>query len=406
MHVPGWHEATAKLQAQGRLRMVGLIQEQHPDRCRLFMQWKRMDWPVMVDSLDLLGVSVVPITLAIDEHGVIRHRLRRPNLEWLEENFLRKTYAPPSAATAAPARRPDLKRLGSAAKLARREETPNALAALEAYGDALVTWARAKRLTTAIKSYKRCVSIAPDSAVVHFRLGVAYRKRFDSRHRRPNDFQHAVDHWAKALDIDPNNYIWRRRIQQYGPRMMKPYPFYDWVPTARKEIRTRGEEPLPLTVEPGGAEFARPARRFEGARSGPSEPDAKNRITRDRGLIRAEATIVPPVVHPGGAARVHLVFTPNADHKAHWNNESGPSTVWVVPPDGWEVDKRLLTLPQGGGAVSREARTVEFEVRCPANARAGQTRLKAYALYYVCAGAGGQCLYRRQDLSTALDVRR
>ena len=72
MHVPGWHDATAQLQAEGRLQMVGIIQEQHPDRARLFMQWKNMDWPLMVDSLGLLGVTVVPITVAIDEHGIIR----------------------------------------------------------------------------------------------------------------------------------------------------------------------------------------------------------------------------------------------------------------------------------------------------------------------------------------------
>lgn len=55
--------------------MVGIIQEQHPDRCRLFMQWKQMDWPILVDSLNLLEVTAVPITLTIDEHGIIRTRV-------------------------------------------------------------------------------------------------------------------------------------------------------------------------------------------------------------------------------------------------------------------------------------------------------------------------------------------
>ena len=77
--MPVWHEATKKLQAEGKVKMLGIIQEQHPDRCRLFMQWKQMDWPVMVDSLNLLGVEVVPITLAIDEAGVIREKLRDPS---------------------------------------------------------------------------------------------------------------------------------------------------------------------------------------------------------------------------------------------------------------------------------------------------------------------------------------
>ena len=87
MHVPGWHNATGKWQQEGKLQMAGIIEEQHPDRARLFMQWKQMQWPVLVDSLDLLGVSKVPITLAIDEYGVIR--MVNPSLAELEEKFAR-----------------------------------------------------------------------------------------------------------------------------------------------------------------------------------------------------------------------------------------------------------------------------------------------------------------------------
>ena len=28
------------------VQLVGLIQEQHPERCALFMQWKQMDFPI------------------------------------------------------------------------------------------------------------------------------------------------------------------------------------------------------------------------------------------------------------------------------------------------------------------------------------------------------------------------
>ena len=63
---------------EGKVQVAGLIQEQHPDRCRLFMQWHQMDWPVLVDSLDLLGFSSVPMTFLIDEHGIIRNRRARP----------------------------------------------------------------------------------------------------------------------------------------------------------------------------------------------------------------------------------------------------------------------------------------------------------------------------------------
>ena len=401
MHVPGWHKATAEWQKQGKLQMLGIIQEQHPNRCRLFMQWKKMNWPIMVDSLDLLEVSVVPITLAIDEHGIIRHRLRRPNVKWLEENFLSKTYEGPPIAAESRAAPPVMDTLRQQAQ---RKNTPEAW---RKYADALATWAPAKQLDEAIKSYDRALSRVPNDGWTHFRLAVAYRKRFDSPYRKTDDFQKAVDQWAKALDIDPNNYIWRRRIQQYGPRLTKPYPFYDWVPQARKEVRARGEVPVKLAVEPGGAEFARPQRHFQTTGAEQKEPDPKARIIRDKRLIQTEVTVVPPVIEPGRTARVHVVFRPNTQKKAHWNNESGRSVLWINPPAGWKVDDRLQTLPNAPNApkaVSRETRTAEFEVKAPDSAEAGTIELPAYALYYVCEDAGGKCLYRRQDVSIKLRV--
>ena len=34
----------------------------------------------------------------------------------------------------------------------------------------------------------------------------------------------------------------------------------------------------------------------------------------------------------------------------------------------------------------------------------GPRRLPAYALYYVCEGVKGTCLYRRQDIDVTIDV--
>ena len=101
--------------------------------------------------------------------------------------------------------------------------------------------------------------------------------------------------------------------------------------------------------------------------------------------------------------RVHLVFHPNANVRGHWNNEAEPMQVWVRPPDGWTVDRRLHTVPNAPTAASLETRRVEFEVRVPDDAAAGVTRLPAYALYNVCEGADGTCLYRRND--AAIEVR-
>jgi hypothetical protein len=63
----------------------------------------------------------------------------------------------------------------------------------------------------------------------------------------------------------------------------------------------------------------------------------------------------------------------------------------------------VLEAPQGAHPESDEARRLDFEVKAPPTAR-GEVRLAAYALYNTCEGAGGRCLFLRQDLTIPLDV--
>ena len=100
--MPVWHEATREWVKQGRLVLLGVTQEQHADRCRLFAQWKRLDWPILHDPINLLEAPAVPIVVAIDEHGIVR--AVRPRPETFAAEFLDKTFAddaqpgaPPSA---------------------------------------------------------------------------------------------------------------------------------------------------------------------------------------------------------------------------------------------------------------------------------------------------------------------
>ncbi len=391
--MPGWHDATRQLQNAGRFQMVGIIQEQHPDRARLFMQWKGMSWPILVDSLNLLKTSVVPQTLAIDEHGIVR--LINPDKDRIEDEFLSKHYEAALAAEAMPPGEATVPR-------------PTARASAgewRAYGDQLFRWGPPGGLTDAITSYDHALALEPDDGPTHFRIGVAHRARYDSDQRQPDDFRTAVEQWEAALAIDPNNYIWRRRIQQYGPRLNKPYPFYDWVPTARAAIEARGAAPVPLGVEPGGAEFAEPAETFVTSDETYPEPDPGNRIFQDPAdLIIVEALTVPTSIMAGSSTRVHLTFRPNLQRKAHWNNEAEDMVFWVNPPDGWEVDVRHVTVARPPQVVSQEPRRVEFEIRSPENAPEGGVVVPGYALYYVCEDVDGTCLYRRQDVAIEIGL--
>ncbi|RMH22956.1 MAG: hypothetical protein D6696_02170 [Acidobacteria bacterium] len=395
--MPGWHEATKALRESGELATVGIVQEQHPDRARLFMQWQRMDWPILVDPLNLLAVSVVPITALVDEHGIVR--VLGPRDPAVVNDFLAASYEPPpDLPTPTPPRAPDL------AGLAERRD--GGAAAERAYGQALLLWGGEDRLDDAVAAFARAAELEPDDGPGQFQLGVAHRARYDSPRRREDDFQRAADHWTRALALDPNQYIWRRRIQQYGPRLAKPYPFYNWIDEARRAIAARGETPIPLAVEPSETERLDPRATVAAADGAVPPADPEGRILRDDGrFIRLETAVVPAAVAPGDVARAHLVFRPNEAIKAHWNNEAEGMSLWLEPPPGWHADRPAQHVPGPPQAVSREVRHLELELKSPEDAAPGKVRVPGYALYYVCEDVGGTCLYRRQDLELEVAIR-
>jgi hypothetical protein len=393
--VPGWHDATTEWREAGQLQTAGIVLEQHPDRARLFMQWKQLDWPLAVEPFNLLAFTAVPRTFWLDEHGVVR--MIHPGLDEIEmvrSEFIERSFDPPASEAETVDLRPALE-----------GEAPTTASGWLDRAQALAQWGGVDALDAAVEAAEASVALEGNDRA-HFAAGVIARMRYDSPARQAGDFARAAEHWATALEVGPNNYIWRRRLQQYGPRLDKPYPFFDWVHTAREEIRARGEEPLPLAVEPGGAEFAEPAEAFVVAASDRGEPDADGRIDRDEeGLVASEATSIPPSVAPGDALRMHVTLRPDAAAGAHWNNEMGPTQLWVEAPDGWEVDEPLLEVPLPPEETSDEPRSFEFELRAPSGASAGATEVGAYALYFVCDDATGVCMYRRQDIPLEIAVR-
>ncbi len=399
--MPAWNTKLQKFVQEGKLVVIGIAQEQHPDRSRLFAQWHRLNWPILWDPINVMRVKGVPIEVAIDEQGIVRSV--RPKAETFEDEFLNKTF---EAGGAEPAAKPGKAIQPDLAALRQRAEQARSSDAWRELGDALVLWGKPGKIDDAIDAYTQAIKIKPDDGDAHFRLGVCYRMRYDSQQGQPADFQTAVDCWAKARLIEPNQYIWRRRIEQYGPRATKPYPFYDWVETTVKEIKARGELPVELKVLPTGSEIAAPDRNFDVGQGSAEPPDPNGRIARDgQHLIRAEVTVVPPQVKPGETARVHVTLRPNENRKAHWNNEAEPLRLWIDAPAGWQVAPRLLMAPQGDKPETSEPRRLEFEVRVAVDA-AGTASLAAYALYYACEDVGGTCQFLRQDIPITVMIDR
>jgi tetratricopeptide (TPR) repeat protein len=403
--VPVWHAGTKQWVKEGKLALLGITQEQHSDRSRLLAQWQGFGWPILHDPINIMGAPAVPIFVAIDEHGIVRDT--KPRLETFATHFLDKTFVNDAKEHGARCLTPVLSP-GQAKpdfrELRERAEKDRAFSAWCNLGDGLALWGGEKHLNAAIDAYRRAVQIEPRSGPALFRIGVCLRSRYESEQRQAGDFQAAIDHWSQALEIDPNQYIWRRRIQQYGPRLDKPYSFYDWVSEADKQIAARGEKPVVLKVRPGGAEIAYPLKSFPAVLTMQRSPGPSDKLKRDgQGLIQAEVTVVPSRIRPGQTASIHVVLRPDPKLKAHWNNEADPLRLWIDSPERWQVAERLLESPRGRKAVSEEERILNFEVKVPAGAK-GTIRMGAFALYHVCDDAGGACRFLRLDIPIDLHV--
>ncbi len=346
-----------------------------------------------------MGAKVVPLMMAIDETGVVR--AVGPKLEDFEDTFLNKDFLAGEAAPAPAAKpsAPDIDALQIKAKQSNSSEAWRSL------GDGLTLWHGPDRLDEAITAYSHSLQIDPSDNLSLFRLGVCFLKRHESESRQPGDFQKAADFWGQALETDPNQYIWRRRIQQYGPRLNKPYPFYDWMEQAQTEVKKRGKDPVAIQFPLSGSEIAKPMRRFLADSEKVFSPDPDGLIDRDTiGLIEVEAAIVPSRIRSGKSTRVHIDFLPAESLQAHWNNEAEPLRVWVNLPEGWETESLLLSAPQPEEIESLEKRHIDFGILTPEGLEPGPVPITAYALYYVCEGKNGTCQFLRKDIKIQIEI--
>jgi len=390
------------MRASGDLVVLGIAQEQHPDRTRLFAQWHEIDWPILWDPFNLTGSTAVPGFTAIDEHGVVRSL--RPRPETFEDEFLFVDFDPPARTSQ------DDWVLTPQILAAGPGESPVSAVAwfLGAPWSRVADGDPAPGADAALALLERAAREGGAPADL-FRLGVARRLRFDSRVGSPSDFRAAVEAWGAALAANPNQYVWRRRLQQYGPRLDKPYDFYGWVDQARAAIRARGAEPVAVLA--GLTDTERAGKGSDPvATDDERDPDPEGEIERDEGrLVSLDAALVFHTDAIEGrqrgaaAARAHVALWPERERGVHWTNDAGAALVWIDRPPGWRIDRRLFRLAVPAAATSDEARGIDFELR-PEPDAAPLARLRGHALYYVCEGDGGRCIYRRQDFELELAV--
>jgi hypothetical protein len=394
--VPVWHERTQAWREAGRLQLVGLVPEQHRDRTRLWAQWHRIDWPILWDPFSVSTSRVVPTFVAVDEHGIVR--AVNPQLDTFEEEFLDVDFP-------APAEAPVVPRPGTAHLVEVEQGYPGTYTHDHARALSALLWGEPPLWDREIEVLDAHAKERTDDWQALFHAGVAHRLRYDAR-GDVADFRRAVEYWRAALAVDPNMYIVRRRLQQYGPRMDKPYPFYAWVDEARAAIRERGEVPIELVASLTPAELALPRRKdaAEAAAKAPTSPDPEGRIERDAlGLVELETVVTWDTSGERRTACLNVVLRPNATRDVHWTNHVEAPRLWIGPaeePTGWSARQRLATAAEPEAPTSTERRTLSLDLDLPAEGAA--TSVKGYVLYAVCEGETGQCLFLRQDFEAPL----
>ena len=374
-----------------KLVMIGVIQEQHGDRCRLFQQWKELDFPIGQDPLNQNGIGAVPVLVAIDEHGIVRSR--RPNPRTIESEFLDKEFPQPDE----PA-----DKLGADFSNVKHWESMVAKSASPSHSlrqaDSYLLWdPTASNAKKSIEIYQRLLKTDKQRGDIHFRLGVAHRMLYElGGQTSAVQFSKAVSHWESALATNRNQYIWWRRIQQYGPRLKKPYSFYDWVAQARKELLYRGEKP-------NGAELAQRARSMV-IDTAAKNPDPKNEILLvEPRWVTSHINMVPTRPKPGDVVAVHVGFT--VSKLAKWNHGTEPLSLWLGnPSSGARVsskaihDKTPYAQPDSQQSVS-----LSFEVQIPADATRA-IEIDAFSIFNICESENDQCIRRRHNLKITIPV--
>ncbi|MEM9412806.1 MAG: hypothetical protein AAGA30_16965 [Planctomycetota bacterium] len=366
--IPVWNQKIKPWIEKGDVQVLGIVQEQHAERARLYKQWKQYDFPIVQDVATNLDLTAVPIILFIDEFGVIQNARPSPNQL---ERFATTQYDAPI-------------------KQHHREVQSNDLLGLS------IELLHQQKFDEAIEQLNTIVKSDSDNAKAQFVLGVSYRLRFDSENRQTNDFANASKYWSNALSLYPNQYIWRRRIQQYGPRLAKPYPFYDWVDRAIEEIKKRGEIPIVLKIPLSNSEQLSPNKNSQTNTSPTENPDPDSKIFEDKqNRINIQTAWVPYSYSVGDLISLHLSFVLQDNTK--WNNEAGPCQIWIDNNREEGGDGRLIDLPTSKQTSSNEIRTVDFEYKT-----LNQPEVITGYLLFHCCDQDGVCYYLRKDFEIDL----
>ena len=335
--------------------MLGITQEQHPARCRLFAQWHGIDWPILWDPFNLTGSEAVPRFTLVDEHGVVRVARARPDdldaFLATPRSMLRRATGPPR-----PRRRPAPCPASGVRRVARVSCTGRSRRR---------DWCAPLRRRGPVRSGPRHARRTARGAGGRERKGTSHAPRGTS-----------ATAWHCGCDTTtrPLARTTSRGRSSTGSRRSRCGPTStsggvassstDPDPTSPIPSTTgwneRGRTSVPAARSPS---VARPAHR-DGARRVAARGrgraragSARSALVRRRteGVVRIDAAVAWSTAGGRPAARVHLRAALLDPERASF--DAGQSVAgWVSAPagDGWQVAHRHLaaSIPPGAAPTS------------------------------------------------------
>jgi|CXWL01.1.fsa_nt_gi peroxiredoxin len=233
--LPEWNEKTKALIAADKLVVIGVSQEQSPERSRLLLQWLKIDWPVLHDPLNTHEVRKLPTVIAIDEHGYVQDP--HAKIETFESKFVNQTYPKPGK----PAYY-ERDVLQDPRVTRRIVEDTNAAEDWNRHGTSIILSWRPALLPEGVESFTKLTGKEPKSAVAYFRLGVAHLFRRASEFAQGDDLEGAQKALKKAAALSSSNEVFAQRLLVASGKDTGE----KWIKLARKEIKARGEKPVAL----------------------------------------------------------------------------------------------------------------------------------------------------------------
>lgn len=353
---------TKELVANGELAVVAIATEQHRERTSLWADWQGIEWPILWDPFNLTGSFAVPNAILVDAGGTVVTTRIRPDglavaLEELEPFTAIDTREIPP---------PQLAQLDRLAK----DDLDRPL--LEAVSRCL--WSGAAPTEADLRTLRARASGDERRGDHVFWSGVAERLAYDAAGGRGPGFARAVAAWHDAHALVPSQYIWRRRIQQYGPRLDQPYDFYAWMPEALETMaQTRPSIASNLSLHLTPTEMALEAR-----------PPAVRAETPDGTALMTtwdDPTLgLDIVVVRGTTAEADTVCLHVAIHDLLEHSKSGGSGLFGEMADTSTIDGRAATASAG---VLGGSDTMRFTQDLPLERWNDDTPLPAYLTYWV-----------------------